>query len=255
MRSIEENVATLRREAELLAAAAASAGAAAAVPTCPGWTVRNLLAHAGGVHAWAASIVRGGLTERPDPGDLDDNARDVSDAALVDWYRARAEDLADAITAAPDDLTCLAFLPAPSPRAFWARRQSHECAIHRSDADAAAGRPTTYDPDQATDGIDEILHGFAARPRSRAAFAPARRVLLRSAEGGAWHLELGPDAVITTDVDAHATVDADATVSGSASDLFLLLWNRIDLDAPTLRIDGDRSVVASWRDNVAVRWG
>ena len=39
------------------------AGPTAAVPTCPEWTVLDLLAHQGMVHRWAAAIVRG---ERPD---------------------------------------------------------------------------------------------------------------------------------------------------------------------------------------------
>ena len=40
------------------------AGLRAPVPTCPDWTVRNLVAHQGMVHRWAAAIVRG---ERLDP--------------------------------------------------------------------------------------------------------------------------------------------------------------------------------------------
>ena len=35
------------------------AGLRGGVPTCPDWTVRNLIAHQGMVHRWAAAIVRG----------------------------------------------------------------------------------------------------------------------------------------------------------------------------------------------------
>ena len=35
------------------------AGLDAPVPTCPDWTVRDLVAHQGMVHRWAAALVRG----------------------------------------------------------------------------------------------------------------------------------------------------------------------------------------------------
>ena len=53
--------------------------------------------------------------------------------------RQGCADLVAALAAAPDDLECWTFLPAPSPRAMWARRQAHETAIHRVDAELAAG--------------------------------------------------------------------------------------------------------------------
>ena len=47
--------------------------------------------------------------------------------------------------------------------------------------------------------------------------------------------------------------DADCIVSGSASDIYLALWNRWSLDS--LKVEGDRSVVESLRDSVHIRWG
>ena len=43
------------------------------------------------------------------------------------------------LRSAPADLDCFTFLPAESARHFWARRQAHETAIHRVDAENAAG--------------------------------------------------------------------------------------------------------------------
>ena len=43
----------------------------------------------------------------------------------------------------PTTCECWTFLPAPSPRAMWARRQAHETAIHRVDAQLAAGLPVS----------------------------------------------------------------------------------------------------------------
>ena len=60
----------------------------------------------------------------------------------------------------------------PSPLAFWARRQAHETAVHRYDAQSAApgGPPApagAFDPAFAADGVDELIMGFAARRRYR----------------------------------------------------------------------------------------
>src|ERR1051326_790516 len=67
-------IGALRREGELLAAAAERAGMGAAVPSCPDWTVRDLLKHTGYVHRWATDIVSRGLA-RPDGGEADGETR------------------------------------------------------------------------------------------------------------------------------------------------------------------------------------
>ena len=62
-----------------LGAWADRAGAEAPVPTCPGWTVRDLLAHQGMVHRWATAVVLG------------DDPRAVDDAALEAEGRAAGD--------------------------------------------------------------------------------------------------------------------------------------------------------------------
>lgn len=56
--------------------------------------------------------------------------------------------LVASLRAAADDLAVFTFLPSPTPRYFWARRQAHETAIDRADAQAAAGGDVTaFNPD------------------------------------------------------------------------------------------------------------
>ena len=50
-------LAVLATEATALAAAAEEAGLDAPVPTCPGWTVNDLVLHIGEVHRWATAAV------------------------------------------------------------------------------------------------------------------------------------------------------------------------------------------------------
>src|SRR4029079_15425246 len=65
------------------------------------------------------------------------------------------------LRAAPPDLVALSFLnDAPPPRAFWARRQAHETAIHMVDALATARSDDLgIDGALAVDGVAELLAG------------------------------------------------------------------------------------------------
>ena len=162
---VTAHIEALRHEGELMAVAVDANGPRrAAVPTCPEWTVRDLVRHLGGVHRWATGYVADRRTEVWDV-ELDEVVGAwPDDAALADWLRDGCTALADALAAAPDDLECWTFLPAPSPRAMWARRQAHETAIHRVDAELAAPTPSDpFRPAFAADGVDELLTCFVPR--------------------------------------------------------------------------------------------
>src|SRR5262249_47838143 len=134
-------VGALRREGELLADVAQRAGLAAAVPSCPGWAVRDLLRHTGYVHRWATGFVAEGLTRPVGASEEEILGQGPADAELPGWFREGHAALVRALGVAAPGLNCWAFLPAPSPLAFWARRQAHETAIHRVDAEQAAAGP------------------------------------------------------------------------------------------------------------------
>jgi len=203
------------------------------------------------------------------------------------------------LAAADPAVRCWTFLPAPSPLAFWARRQAHETAIHRADAQlaaAAAGSGADLDPfpaGLAADGVDELLMGFGGRNPGSLSDAPG--VLVISAEDGAaadeWTVVMGPragvsrgpgpaaasaagaagpaDAGAAGPADAGAAGPADSApapaeagpsgpalaychITGPASALYLTLWNRGT--AAGLDVRGDPGVLATWRENMRVRW-
>ena len=166
---IAEHIVSLERDGQLMAAAAQRAGLAAPVPSCPGWQVRDLLRHQGHVHRWAGRFVTERLPDAvPEPSEAEILAADPPDEQLLDWFREGHAALVGALRAALPDLTCWTFLPAPTPLAFWARRQAHETAMHRVDAELAAGGPvTSFDPAFAADGIDELIMGFLGRHERR----------------------------------------------------------------------------------------
>lgn len=247
---VAEHIDALAGEGRLLADAAEAAGVDAPVPTCPEWVVRDLVRHTGGVHRWATLYVRDAVVDVIDQ-DLEPLVDGwPSDDELVPWFREGHGLLVDALRSAPGDLECFTFLRAPSPLQMWARRQAHETAIHRVDAEAAAGYLTPPAPDLASDGIDELLTCFITRPKTRLRLDPPRTIAVSATDtGSAWTVEIGPERITT---ERSSSPAADLTVTGEAPSLYLWLWNRTD--ASNLTHNGDESLLAAWRDNVQVRW-
>src|ERR1019366_10224384 len=102
------------------------------------------------------------LTGNPNPSHERGDAQyfaAIGDGDLFRAYRSAHAVLVEALVAAPPDLRCWTFLPAPSPLAFWARRQAHETTIHRVDAELASGPVAPVTPEFAADGLDELLFG------------------------------------------------------------------------------------------------
>ena len=202
------------------------AGLEAPVPTCPEWSVLDLVAHQGMVHRWAAALVRG---ERPGNDAVAAyEAEGRVSADPVGWLADGALEVATAVREAPEDRPALVFLnDAPAaPRAFWARRQCHETTIHAADAlSASLGRPpraseTWIDPVLARDGIDELLGGFLTRPRSRLRCDdPAVLAVVPDDAAEWWEVALGPEpAVVTRDATAYDhALDPDWELTGRRS--------------------------------------
>ncbi|MBJ7594244.1 MAG: maleylpyruvate isomerase family mycothiol-dependent enzyme [Candidatus Dormibacteraeota bacterium] len=238
--TVDECLVRLRVEGERLGEVAAATALDAAVPGCPGWDVDALVRHMGDVHRWAGAIVRDRVQERLRLDSVGPDDRD----GLLAWYRDGHRQLLDALSSAtPDDLFW-AWAEAPSPLAFWARRQAHETAIHRLDVEQAAGlAPTPFPARVAADGIDEWL-----------LLAPAR---CRVAEGSVGSLQVdpsdAPDRWLVALRSEGITVErdggrADCSVNAPASDLFALLMNRRDIDG--IGVDGDTAVLQTWRESV-----
>jgi uncharacterized protein (TIGR03083 family) len=247
---IDEHIAALRREGVGLASAAATAGLDARVPSCPDWVLRDLVRHQGGVHRWATEVVAGPRTEAF-VVDLDDVVGEwPRDQDLLDWFREGHASLVATLSQAAPDLDCWTFLRAPSPLAMWARRQAHETAVHRVDAELAAGaRPTPIPAPFAADGVDELLACFVTRPGGRLRSDPVRILHVGSIDApGDWTVRIGPDGADILPV----ADDAECHVTGQAADLYLALWNR--RDTAGLAIEGEGEVLDLFLDRVHVRW-
>jgi uncharacterized protein (TIGR03083 family) len=234
----------LAADGVLLAAAATRAGWDAAVPGT-GWDVRALVTHVGGVHRWAADIV---ATNSAGPDTAAGRAVGAGppDDELLDWFVTGHSALVQTLRGARADLDCFTFLPADSALHFWARRQAHETAIHRADAEGAAGTVTPFEPAFAQDGIAEIVFGFGRRrmdPPPRAG-----TIALAATDGPSWQISLGGERITAGRSDEPG--GADVTVRGRSSELYLWLWNR----PSTVIVDGDGELARVWSERVRVRW-
>lgn len=243
-----DHIAAVHDQGLALHAAADAAGLDAAVPNCPTWTVGTLVAHVGKVHRWATIFLREGAAATA--GGTHPRTPTAPTDGLLDWYAEGHAGLVDALERAPEDLQAWTFIPGRPARAFWARRQAHETAIHRADADSARGEVPSYPTAHAVDGIDELLAGFFARRGGTLLADPATSLAVRPTDAAlSWRMDIGPDGRRTT---SPSDGTAACTLEGPAADLYLLLWNRQRRTEPTLT--GDPAVLALWREHARVRW-
>ncbi len=232
-----------------MADVAAASDLGVAIPTCPGWTMRDLVRHTGGVHRWATGIVAGRRTRAWDADLPEIVGAWPDDRELVDWFRRGHHALVAVLEAAPDDVEWFTFLRGHSPLAMWARRQAHETAVHRVDAESPAGVFTPVSATFAADGIDELLAAFMTRGNRGLPIEEPRTLLVETTDtNDVWHVLIEPDRMHTS----AAPAPADCTISGAAADLYLLLWNRSDAGA--IDVGGDADVLTFWRNHVRVRW-
>lgn len=198
-------LALLRTHTEQFAAVVASGDPDAPVVHCPGWTLRDLADHLGGVHQWAAHAVVAGTPDLdPEPATGD----------LAAWYRGHAAHLLEVLAGRPADAPAWALDPANRTAGFWRRRQVHEVRLHLWDAQRAGGEPTPYDAALAWDGVLEVQEVVYPRQVRLERIEPLPSRLELVATDGPWRTGLGDGEP----VEVHAAAEA----------LLRLLWHRAD---------------------------
>ena len=233
----------IRVDAAALADAGQVAGPAAPVPSCPEWTVADLLGHIGLVHRWAtascdrppdAEYVRSSQSGIEIPDDV---------SARPAWIRYGAAALLDALGSHPADAPCFTWAP-PHTVGFWQRRMAHETAMHRVDAQLAAGAAEPIEPALASDGIDEWLGIVGRRPWiDEQISGTGETIHLHCTDvEGEWLLRLASSGFEVERVHAKG----DVAVRGEASDLLCWMHGRSPLDP--LEVHGDGAVLDRWRE-------
>ncbi|WP_030264211.1 maleylpyruvate isomerase family mycothiol-dependent enzyme [Streptomyces sp. NRRL B-24484] len=255
-------------EAARFAAVVEGADFATPVPSCPGWTLADLVRHAGSVHRWFAVLLHGRIQEPPRSRDVDLQLPAGGDA-WAEWLTGSAAVAADAFRATGPDTPMWAW-GADQHARFWARRMLFETLLHRVDAELALGVRPEIDRALAVDGVDEFLTNlpFAGlfAPKVADLRADGRTIRFRPTDGdGDWLVRLRPDGFGLDPANDGSgapgsaapgsaddgSVTADATVHGTAADLLLLVYGRLTLDADTLAHEGDADLLAHWFANSA----
>lgn len=110
-----------------LAGLVAGRDPATPVPTCPGWTIRDLVGHVGAGHRWVAGLVEARQRELPPRTEVP--APD-DPAAWPEWLTAGARRLVDAVRATGPELPVWTW-QADRTAGFWLRRMLHDELVHR----------------------------------------------------------------------------------------------------------------------------
>lgn len=229
----EQHLAAIETESARLVDVSEAAGLAAAVPSCPGWTVSDLLGHVGAVQRWQAGIVERRVTEAEFA--FDDPPQDPG--ARLGWVRDATTMTLDAFRATAPDTPIWTFV-GPGTAAFWFRRQAHEVAMHRVDAELAAGITPAMDASLALDGIDEFLDIVVGARRREHLTGTGETLHLHCTDvEGEWLVHLTPEGAVVERVHAKG----DVAVRGSALDLLLLVRERGGAEG--LEVFGDRALL------------
>jgi uncharacterized protein (TIGR03083 family) len=228
------------------------------VPSCPKWTLADLVGHLGEIHRWATAIVTRLPQQRIELTEQEIGFPKDAWAEAADWFAAGGQALLEALRQADPGAPCYAWGGDQHVR-FWPRRMLHETAIHRVDVELAVlGEAGALEAAVAVDNIDEFLANVPYTKR----FRPAVREL--HGDGETIHLhatdldgsELPGEWLITLEPHgfrwSHAHVKGAAAVRGTASDLALWINHRIPHAAPGLELLGEEPLLAYWSAKTAL---
>lgn len=232
---MSDHVEVVRREGAALVAAVGR-DPTATIGCYADWDVAALARHTGQIHRWVTGVVRTRATERPAgmPEVEDDDDR------LAAWLDDGVAALVDALDDLDPDERIWTFSGHHDTGAFWHRRMALETALHRWDAEDAQGSDPTVDADLALLGVEEALGVYMAQRLGDVELGgTGQRVGVRPPVGGGWTVTVQP---VGLQLAAGIDGAVDATLSGSALDLWLVLTCRRGLDAVT--VDGDHDAAA-----------
>jgi len=187
-----------------------------AVPSCPEWTVGDLIYHVGWVQLfWAHNLLARDSSTKSSPGEVED----PSDDTLAQWFRTCTTSLVSALEELGDDSPCWTWWGEPLTSGAVARHQVQEAAVHHWDVCLALGNRQAINRDVAHDGVGEFLEVHA----SEIPTSDRPMVIFRSTDTkGTWGVP--------------GDKSASTEIRGTASDLALLLNGRIPLTA--LEVEG-----------------
>lgn len=219
------------------------------VPTCPEWTLDQLMRHVGRGDRWCTEIVATRSAESIDPRTVSGGNPPVGRDGQIAWLHEGPRALIDAVAQTGADTPVWTFL-GPRPAGWWIRRRLHETAVHRADAALALGAEFGIAPAVAADGITEYLERVVIRTGmvdTAPPLADGQSVHLHATDqglgdAGEWMI-VGRNGGIAFD---HGHEKATVALRGPARDLLLALVRRGDASELGLQVFGDDAVWDTW---------
>jgi uncharacterized protein (TIGR03083 family) len=244
--SYERHCAEIIHQAKLLVSTLDGADLGVQVPSCPDWTVNQLLRHVGFAFRWADEMIRERWPEvdfsRSMSLDVAAYAGETA-AELGPWIEEGATSLASALQAVDPDEMIATLAGHPGPR-LWSRRMAQETVIHRWDVVNALGVPFEIDPAVAADNLTEwtlfaLPLGFVRRPAETAALmGPGQTVHLHATD---FDCELVIDLTGPRPLAREGHEKAAVAVRGPVAELMLAVYRRRPVDG--LEVFGDRELL------------
>jgi uncharacterized protein (TIGR03083 family) len=201
------------------------------VPSCPEWSLGDLVWHLGGVQRFWAEVVR---TQTMDRATIEPPAA-VPDDELLAWFEDVSAELLHTLETTDPAVRVWSWAGGQQDVAWVRRRQAHEAAVHRWDAQNAVGRAKPIAPALARDGIEEYF-AWMLDPEEAERFEGTVVIRLAPTDADAAWLVAVRDGRVTLSSD---DIAVDITVRATASDLLLLLWRRVGTD--DVDVEGERS--------------
>jgi uncharacterized protein (TIGR03083 family) len=218
------------------------------VPTCPGWTLLQLLRHVGRGDRWAAQIIADRADASLDPRLVREGRPPADVPGAVRWLSDSPRTLLAAVEAVGPDTKVCTFL-GPKAASWWLRRRLHEATVHRADAAIALGAPYQLSAELAADGITEWLERLAdeqalGRPPSLpAGTSLALRATDPQLRDTTWTVRGTSQGVRWT---GQPAASADLVLSGPVADLLLALVRRRPVEDTGISLQGDTVLWCSW---------
>lgn len=234
----EERISTIAEESERLFALSGE-NLDALVPSCPGWSVRQLIEHVASVLTfYSHQLAAADPNKRSEPPPYDDE----KSSEPGEWLHVASEVLLESLGELGADEPCWNWSGFDLDSGWVARRLSLELAVHRYDCELALGEVHPVSAGLAVDGIDERLEVFLRSdlPTAPQATLGGPLCLSSSDVPASWVVEIGGGKLKVREKAGPAA----AVLRGSASELYLYSWNRIDPDC--LDLTGDPAVVRAW---------
>ena len=182
----------------------------------------TLAAHVGGLWHWASRQARQpGPVDRPERPGAGDDQLEWAERGLDAVLRVLAE-------TDPQETAWNWTRSEPQTAAFCLRRMTQETALHRWDAQAAAGEPDALVGCFAADGVEEVMTMWLPARGGRSKEAVTGTAHLHASDAAAgqlseWFLQFGPAGTMNCQ---HTHEKGDAALRGTASDILLTLWGR-----------------------------